>query len=86
MVLLAVFVALSAFAIAKAEGNWKLWNLFIIAGGCGLGFLVSYLAGMWAKNMGLGGEIAIPTSLAFGALAAVFAPRKKDAAKIHAGP
>lgn len=82
MLLLVVFGALSAFAITKAEGKWKVWNVLIIVGGCGLGFLLSYLAGTWARNMGLGGEIAIPASLAFGSLAAVFCPRRKDASKL----
>jgi peptidoglycan/LPS O-acetylase OafA/YrhL len=77
MLLFALFGVLVIFAVTKAEGKWKVLNVLIVIGGCALGFGVGYLAGVWAQNMALGGELAVPISLAFGALAAVFAPRKK---------
>lgn len=86
MVLFAVFGVLAAFAIIKAEGKWKIWNLLIILASCGIGFLVAYLAGIWSRNMALGGEIAIPSTFAFGSLGAVFCPRrKKSVAKTESG-
>jgi hypothetical protein len=79
VVLLAVFALFTIFSLARAEGRWKLWNLLIIIGSCAVGFFVAYLAGVWSRNMALGGEIAVPTTLAFGSFAAVLCPRKKRA-------
>jgi hypothetical protein len=86
MVLFAVFGLLAVFAVTRAEGKWKIWNLLIILASCLIGFFVAYLAGAWSRNMALGGEIAIPTTLAFGSLGAVFGRRrKKSAAKAESG-
>jgi hypothetical protein len=84
MVLLAIFLVLTILAISRAEGKWKLWNLLIILGGAVLGLGIAYLAGMWNKNMALGGEIAVPSALACGSLAAVLCPRKKKGARTEA--
>lgn len=81
MVLLAVFVALAAFAITRAEGRWKIWNTLIIVGSCAVGFLAGFLAGVWGRNMAIGGQLAAPLTFAFGSLGAVFCPRKKSVAK-----
>jgi hypothetical protein len=86
MILLGLFAALTVFSITQAEGKWKIWNVLIILASSGVGFLVAYLAGTWARNMGLGGEIAVPTSLAFGSLAAVFCPRRKKLPKPESVP
>ena len=86
MVLVAIFGLLTVFAITKAEGKWKIWNLLIIIACCGVGFGLAYLAGMWSHNMGLGGEIAIPATLAAGSLGAVFCPRKKPLKKPESAP
>jgi hypothetical protein len=85
MILFAVFIVLSAFAISKAEEGWRLWNGLIILGGCGVGFLVAYLAGLWARNMAFGGEIALPLTFAFGSLAAVLCHRKRKITKAESG-
>jgi general secretion pathway protein G len=78
MILLVIFVLLTLLAVVRADGKWKLWNSLIILGGLALGFGVAYIAGMWSKNMALGGEIAVPTSLAFGCLAAVLVSAQKE--------
>lgn len=85
MILFALFAVVSLFAISKAEGVWKLWNALIIVGACGIGFLVAYLGGLWARNLSLGGEIAVPLAFAFGSLAALLCCRKRKITKAEAG-
>lgn len=86
MILFVVFAIFTMLAVTKAEGMWKIWNVLIILGSCAVGFLVAFLAGSWARNMGLGGQIAIPSALAFGSLAAVLCPRKKNVKKAESNP
>lgn len=78
MLLLALFLVLTAFSVAGAEGWWKMWNLLIILGCCGVGFGLAYIGGLWSSNMALAGHIAVPATFAFGSLGAVLCPRKKS--------
>ena len=77
MFLYGLFGLLTFFAVTRAEGKWKIWNLLIILGCCGIGFGIAYFAAVWSRNMALGGQLVVPSICACGSLGAVFCPRKK---------
>ena len=66
---LAALVGLGGYAIIGAKGvKWKLINLGIIVGLMASGMGLGLLAGMWGKNMAIGGEVAVPLAIALGAV------------------
>jgi TctA family transporter len=77
MVLFVIFLIIAGFAVARAEGMWKLWNVLIILASCGVGFFVAYLVAPERHVL----HLALPLTLAFGALGAVLCPRMKKERK-----
>jgi hypothetical protein len=63
---------LSAMAVITAKGiKWKLINLAIILGFIGAGISIGAGLGAWGQNMAIGGELAVPLAICFGAVGAL---------------
>ena len=79
--LLIALLVLSVWAIFGANRKWKLFNLLVIVAGMGFGLGLGFLAGLWSRNMAIGGELAVTFMSLFGAAAGYICLRRNTRRK-----
>lgn len=84
--LLVALLVLSLWAIFGAAGKWKLFNLLIILAGMGFGIGLGLLAGLYSRNMAVGGELGASFGEIFGSAAAYICLRRNTRRKSRVNP